>query len=75
MIEAVGLSLIGGLLGIFLGVTLSLVINVIAEFKTAITPISVFIAFGVSGAVGIIFGTFPAKRAAEINPIEALRYE
>ena len=75
MIEAVGLSLIGGLLGVFLGVTLSLVISFFAEFSTAITPISVFVAFGVSGAVGIIFGTFPAKRAAEINPIEALRYE
>ncbi len=75
LIEAVGLSLLGGLIGIILGVSMSLVINSIAEFKTAITPISVFVAFGVSGAVGIIFGTFPAKSAAEISPIEALRYE
>jgi len=75
LIEAVGLSLVGGLVGIILGVTMSLVINSIAEFHTAITPLSIIVAFGVSGAVGIIFGTFPAKSAAEINPIEALRYE
>ncbi len=75
MIEAIGLSLVGGLVGIVLGVTMSLVINSIAEFRTAITPLSVIVAFGVSGAVGVIFGTFPAKSAAEINPIEALRYE
>jgi len=75
LIEAVSLSLIGGVIGVTLGFILSLIIDSIAEFKTAITPISVFIAFVVSGAVGVIFGTFPAKRAAEINPIEALRYE
>ncbi|OGC00553.1 hypothetical protein A2V82_01330 [candidate division KSB1 bacterium RBG_16_48_16] len=75
LIEAVGLSLVGGIVGVILGISMSLVINSFAEFKTAITPISVFVAFGVSGAVGIIFGTFPAKRAAEVNPIEALRYE
>ncbi len=45
------------------------------DILTIVSPFSVFVAFGVSGAVGIIFGTFPAKRAAEINPIEALRYE
>ncbi len=75
MIEAVGLSFTGGLVGIILGVVMSLVINSFAEFRTAITPISVIVAFGVSGAVGVIFGTFPAKSASEINPIEALRYE
>jgi putative ABC transport system permease protein len=75
LIEAVGLSLSGGLIGIFLGITMSLIINTFAEFSTVVTPISVIVAFGVSGAVGIIFGTFPAKNAANINPIEALRYE
>ncbi len=75
LIEAVGLSLVGGILGIILGVTMALSINSIAEFKTAITPFSVIVAFGVSGAVGIVFGTFPARRAARIHPIEALRYE
>ena len=75
LVEAVGLSLIGGLIGVTLGITMSLFINTIAEFRTVVTPISVFVAFGVSGAVGIIFGTFPARNAANINPIEALRYE
>ena len=75
LIEAVGLSLVGGMIGVFMGISMSLIINSIAEFKTAITPISVFVAFGVSSAVGVIFGTFPARRAANVNPIEALRYE
>lgn len=46
-----------------------------AEFKAAVTPISVFVAFGVSGAMGVIFGTFPARRDANVKPIDALRYE
>jgi putative ABC transport system permease protein len=75
LIEAVGLSFLGGFIGVVLGISMSLFINSIAEFNTVITPISVIVAFGVSGAVGIIFGTFPAKKAANVNPIEALRYE
>jgi len=75
LIEAVGLSLFGGLAGIILGVTMSLLINSFAEFSTVVTPISVIVAFGVSGGVGILFGTFPAKNAANVHPIEALRYE
>jgi len=75
LIESVGLSLLGGLAGILLGVAMSLFINTIAEFKTAITFYSIFIAFVVSGAVGVAFGTFPAKKAAMLDPIESLRYE
>jgi putative ABC transport system permease protein len=75
LVEAVGLSLFGGIMGVILGISMSFFIDNIAEFKTVVTPLSVLIAFGVSGAVGIIFGTFPARRAANINPIEALRYE
>ncbi len=75
LIEAVGLSFLGGLIGVVLGIGMSLFINSFAEFNTVITPISVIVAFGVSGAVGVIFGTFPAKKAANVNPIEALRYE
>jgi putative ABC transport system permease protein len=75
LIEAVGLSFLGGIIGVVLGISMSLFISSIAEFSTVITPISVFVAFGVSGAVGVIFGTFPAKKAANVNPIEALRYE
>ncbi len=75
MMEAVALSLTGGLIGIFLGVGMSLTINWITNFKTVVTFFSVFIAFFVSGAVGIIFGMLPARKAANLDPIESLRYE
>ena len=75
LFEALALSLLGGFLGILLGFILSLIIDGIAEFKTDITLFSVVIAFSIAGAVGVGFGTFPAKRAAELNPIESLRYE
>lgn len=75
VMEALSLSLIGGLLGILLGVGMSLAIDVIAEFKTVVSLISIVIAFTISAAIGVIFGTFPAKKAAEVHPIEALRYE
>lgn len=75
LVEAVGLSLVGGLVGIILGVSMSFIINSFAEFSTVVTPISVIVAFGVSGAVGVVFGTFPAKNASNVSPIEALRYE
>lgn len=75
LIEAVGLSLVGGIVGVLLGVSMALFIDAIAEFETVISPISVILAFGLSGAVGVLSGTFPARRAARVNPIEALRYE
>jgi putative ABC transport system permease protein len=75
LIEAVGLSLIGGLVGVFLGVGMALFIDAIADFKTVISPLSVIASFGLSGIVGILSGTFPARRAARVNPIEALGYE
>ncbi|MBN2088060.1 ABC transporter permease [candidate division KSB1 bacterium] len=75
MMEAMALSLTGGLIGIFLGVGMSLIINWITNFKTVVTFYSVFIAFFVSGAVGVIFGMLPARKAANLDPIESLRYE
>ncbi|MCK4967324.1 FtsX-like permease family protein, partial [bacterium] len=73
--EAVSLSLVGGIIGVILGITMSLIISGFAEFDTVVTPLSVFAAFMVSAGVGIIFGTFPARNAANISPVEALRYE
>ena len=71
--EAVILSFLGGSIGVALGVTFSLIIN--RFFTTTITAWSLALAFGVSTLVGIIFGVLPARKAAKLNPIEALRYE
>lgn len=73
--EAVLISVIGGFIGIFLGIILAILIEKVAGILTIISPFSVFVAFGVSAATGIIFGYSPAKRASERDPIESLRYE
>ena len=73
--EAVLISVSGGLIGVILGVVLASVISSIFEIKTIVSGVSVVVAFGVSAAVGVIFGYAPAKRAAERDPIESLRYE
>ena len=73
--EAVLISLSGGVLGIALGIAGAIAISRIAGILTIITPVSVFVAFGVAFATGLFFGYRPAKRAASQNPIESLRYE
>jgi putative ABC transport system permease protein len=73
--ESVLISVGGGLLGIGVGFFLAWLIARTAEWKTIVTTASVLIAFGVSMAVGVIFGIYPPMKASRINPIEALRYE
>src|SRR5204862_5659797 len=73
--ESILISVGGGLLGIGFGFFLSWLIARAAEWKTIITTSSVLIAFGVWVVVGIVFGIYPAMKAARIDPIEALRYE
>jgi putative ABC transport system permease protein len=73
--EAVLISVTGGFIGIFFGVVMAKLIEQIAGIMTIVSFFSVFIAFGVSAAVGVIFGYSPAKRASEKDPIESLRYE
>lgn len=73
--EAVLISVSGGFIGIFFGVVMAKLIEQIAGIMTIVSFFSVFIAFGVSAAVGVIFGYSPAKRASERDPIESLRYE
>jgi len=73
--EAVLISVTGGFIGIFLGVIMAKLIEQIAGIMTIVSFFSVFVAFGVSAAVGVIFGYSPAKRASEKDPIESLRYE
>ena len=73
--ESVLISSGGGLIGVAFGFLLSWVIAQTAEWKTIVTPASVIVAFGVSVAVGVVFGIYPAMKASRISPIEALRYD
>ena len=73
--EAIVLSLGGGLIGVILGISLSLGISLVSQINTSITMYSIFMAFGFSALVGITFGYLPAKRAANLSPIESLRHE
>ena len=74
--EAVALTFLGGLLGVVLGWTASLLVTkFVPQLTTQISMSSVLLAFGVSAGVGIIFGFYPARRAANLSPMEALRYE
>jgi putative ABC transport system permease protein len=75
LVEAVVMAATGGLIGIFLGVGSSKVIKQWAHWPTLIDPVIIAIAFLFSGAVGVFFGFYPAKKAANLDPIEALRYE
>ena len=75
LIEALVLSLLGGILGIIIGVVGSSVISSIAKWPTIITAFSIILSFGFSIAIGIFFGFYPARKAALLNPIDALRYE
>jgi putative ABC transport system permease protein len=75
LIESVVLSGVGGVMGVTLGVTLPFVIIYFANMKAVVTWTSVILAFGISVAVGILFGLYPAQRAALMDPIEALRHE
>ena len=75
LIEAVTLSLLGGLIGVLCGVGLSRLVQVFADFKAVVSPGSIFLAFGVSSAIGVFFGFYPASKAARLDPIDALRYE
>ncbi len=73
--EAIVLTLLGGVIGVVLGWGASLLVAQFAGLSTEISLSSVLLAFGVSAAVGIVFGFYPARRASELKPIEALRYE
>jgi len=75
LIEAVVLSLSGGLIGVLLGFLVTWILNLTTEWNTVIVPANVLLSFGFAGAVGIFFGYYPARKAAALNPIEALRYE
>jgi putative ABC transport system permease protein len=73
--EAVIISLIGGFVGVFVGLTIPLSIRLFTDYALPFSWLSVFIALGAATLVGVIFGTVPATRAAQLDPVEALKYE
>jgi putative ABC transport system permease protein len=73
--EAVSLSVLGGIVGILLGVAVSRILSGVLGWPTLITASSIAIAFAFAAAVGIFFGYYPARKAATLDPIDALRYE
>ncbi|MCX6139157.1 MAG: ABC transporter permease [Ignavibacteriales bacterium] len=75
LVEAVVLSMAGGLIGVLLGIGSSLLISNLAGWPTLVSTTSIGLAFLFSAAVGIFFGFYPARKAAQLNPIDALRYE
>ncbi len=75
LIEAIVLTCTGGVVGVLLGAGISWVVQSTGLLQTSVSLGSVLLAFGVSAGIGIVFGYYPARRAANLNPIEALRYE
>ncbi len=75
LIEAVVLTVSGGIIGIIIGVSFTFIITRFAPIPFILSPISIVLAVGVSTIVGVIFGIYPAQHAAKLSPIDALRYE
>ena len=75
LIEAAMLSISGGIIGVLLGIGISYLIKLAANMPVFIQPWSIVMSFGVCTFIGIFFGWMPAKRAAKLDPIEAIRYE
>lgn len=75
LVEAIVLTVIGGVIGIILGWGIAFTVNLTGLIATSVSLYSVLLAFGVSALIGIIFGYYPARHAASLNPIDALRYE
>jgi putative ABC transport system permease protein len=75
LVESIVLSLAGGAIGVLLGLGLSQAITMLMQWPTAVTADSIGLSFGVAAATGVFFGFYPARKAAALDPIEALRYE
>jgi putative ABC transport system permease protein len=75
LMESISLTFVGGIIGIILGILASYLVSTFGGTTTVVTAQSVLLSFFVSAAIGIIFGYYPAQRASQLNPIEALKYE
>jgi len=75
LVESVVMSVLGGAIGVGIGFAASAILSSMTGWETVISPVTVAVALGFAGAVGIFFGFYPARRAAALDPIEALRYE
>jgi putative ABC transport system permease protein len=75
LVEAIVLSLAGGAIGILLGTGVSYGVSQVMQWSTVVTTNAVALSFGVAAATGVFFGFYPARKAAALDPIEALRFE
>ncbi len=75
LVETIVLSVGGGLLGVALGLAIPAIVEASADLKTIVTPAAPLFAFGISAGIGIVFGIYPAWRAATMDQVEALRHE
>ena len=75
LVESIVLTFCGGILGVLLGWLAAFLFSKFGSMTTQVSLSSVLVAFGVSAAIGVLFGWYPARRASSLNPIEALRYE
>ena len=75
LVEAVMVSLLGGIIGVMMGYSMTKIITFYAQWKTIVQPWTIALSFGVAAGIGVGFGYYPARQAAMLNPIDALRYE
>ena len=75
VIESILISVVGGIIGILIGILASELVATFGGWPVVVTPVSIILSFGFSSAIGLFFGWYPARKAAALNPIDALRYE